>query len=439
MAERRGQLRPPLTQDDIRRLCGVTLRQVKRWEAGTSNPYRRHHEGIAKAYDWPLDRIGELLARDREPPAVAPVAPLSATLGYAVGGDATKRRDAIKLGLASTLTPEILGRVLRQAAAETTEFTRRAAASSVGQATLDHLELAVADISASYSRGSPQEVFAVAHSYRRHVDELLNGPHTLAEARELYVHAGWLSETLAWVTHDLGSPLAADAYCVDAFQHADQAGHNELCAWAMDARATVALYDNRPDDALHAVLRGAEKAPAGHPLGVRLQAQAARALARLGHREDFGAAFRQALDAYDALPAVTPTRFGKGTAKLAAYAVTSYGASSYLALGIFDEARGHAELAVREHENAVERDRSPSREAIARLELAAALAGLGEPEEAARLGIAALASPRVVGSVVARAADLGRVMLDRYPQLPATHDFRDGLAAATRFVKELPA
>jgi tetratricopeptide (TPR) repeat protein len=64
MAARRNQLRPPRTQPDIAAIAGVTLRQVKRWEAGTSNPYRRHREGIAKAYDWPLDRLDELLAKD---------------------------------------------------------------------------------------------------------------------------------------------------------------------------------------------------------------------------------------------------------------------------------------------------------------------------------------------------------------------------------------
>ena len=42
-----------------------------------------------------------------------------------------------------------------------------------------------------------------------------------------------VSEALAWLAHDLGDPLAAEAWAIDAFEHADQAddhhetGHRE--------------------------------------------------------------------------------------------------------------------------------------------------------------------------------------------------------------------
>lgn len=43
------------------------------------------------------------------------------------------------------------------------------------------------------------------------------------------------------------------AYCLDAWEHGWQAEHGELCAWAMDATATIALYTNRPEAARRAI------------------------------------------------------------------------------------------------------------------------------------------------------------------------------------------
>jgi transcriptional regulator with XRE-family HTH domain len=394
-----------LSVEQVARAVGVDRKTVWRWETGESTPYLRQRPALAEVLELSLDEIEQLLAGQSVEPA----------------------------------KPPHLGKVLHDVADEVAGFTRRAETTAVGRATLEHLERVVADVSAAYSRGAPAEVFTVAHTHRRQVDELLQGPHTLAEGRELYVQAAWLSEILAWVTHDLGSTTAADAYCVDAFEHAHQAGHAELCGWAMDARASIALYDDRPADALRSALRGADAAPAAHPLVVRLHAQAARALAVLGRRDDAVAELGRAADAFERLPTRPPTRFGKDTTKLARYAITAYSATAYLSLGMFDRARGYANEALAEHRSAPERDRSPSREAIARLDLATALAGLGEPEEAARLGHAALASPRVVDSVLVRATGLGAALTGHHPDLTETRDYRDALALTTGGRPALPS
>ena len=155
----------------------------------------------------------------------------------------------------------------------------------------------------------------------------------------------------------------------------------------------------------------------------------ARTLAYLGRRDDFNHAIGQALDLYEKLPSPSPTRFGKRTEKLAAYAITSYPASSCLALGMFEEAKRHAETALREYSTATARDRSPSREAITKLELAMAMAKLGDPEHAVHLGKEALSSSRIVRSVVNRARQLEHFLLDRYPELPAIDELRDRVKA----------
>jgi hypothetical protein len=134
------------------------------------------------------------------------------------------------------------------------------------------------------------------------------------------------------------------------------------------------------------------------------------AATRLGARHDATAALARARDAYDRLPA--------------AYAIASYASATYVALDMFERPAPRPSR----HRTATRRDRSPSREAIAHLDLAAALAGLGEPEEAARLGAAALDSPRVVDSVVARIVDVGRPV----PRLPAAHNLQSSVVTLTR-------
>lgn len=329
----------------------------------------------------------------------------------------------LKLGLAAAVTSGTASRVLWQAAAETAEFTRRAQASAVGPGMLEHLQHVVADLSDAYAREPPADLLGIARAYRQEVARLIAGPKTLPEARELFTYAGWLSETLAWLAHDLGDTVAADAYCIDAWEHAAQVGHGELCAWTMDAKASIAMYAGRPGRALAAALRGLGTVPAGHPLAVRLHGQAARASARLareGHGpvEACGEHLRQAEALHDALPAQSPTRFGLDTATLAAYAVHAYAASSYLWLDQFGQAKASAEQALGVHLSASPQDRSPSREAIARIDLGTALAALGEPDEACALGRQALASGRVVDSVLIRASELGAAVTQRYPALP---------------------
>jgi tetratricopeptide (TPR) repeat protein len=337
--------------------------------------------------------------------------------------------------LQAALAPEVLRRILRAAGGEAMEFTRLSGISGVGRGTLDHLEAVVTDLDRSYSQGSPAEEFAVAHAYRASVQRLIQGPHTFKEGRELYVYAAWLDEALAWLAHDLGDTLTAEAYAIDCFEHADQVGHDELCAWAADALASIAMYANRPERAATAARRGIGKAPTSHPLAVRLCAQAARAHARLGQRDECERLLTEANDLYDRLPSRVSMRFTVDTRILADYALTGYPASSYIWLGDFEQARHHGQQAVTVHENAPAESRSPSREAIARIDLGIALAELGALDEAIGQGALALASPRVVDSVLSRAADLDTVLAGRYPGIPAAREFHEQyreLARATR-------
>ena len=92
---------------------------------------------------------------------------------------------------------------------------------------------------------------------------------------------------LGWLSHDLGEPVVADAYCVDAWEHGWQAEDDAICAWAMDATASIAMYNHQPAAARDAALKGLTRAPEGSAAAARLSAQLARAYARLGVYDHF--------------------------------------------------------------------------------------------------------------------------------------------------------
>ncbi|MGH3475950.1 MAG: hypothetical protein ACRDRY_09525 [Pseudonocardiaceae bacterium] len=80
----------------------------------------------------------------------------------------------------------------------------------------------------------------------------------------------------------------------------------------------------------------------------------------------------------------------------------------------------HAKEAIVFYRNASPEERSPTREAIARLDLASAYIELGSPDDAAQEIDTALVSERLTGSVVSRLGDLAVTMNRKYPELDVT-------------------
>ncbi|MFI1436735.1 tetratricopeptide repeat protein [Streptomyces lydicus] len=434
-----------LVEDEHLPKVGLSERSWKDWEAG-GLPSPDYQDLLCRLFATSPVELG--FARDYSP---TPEADANAPLWIGDGPDgtlfardaaradagsrtfteveATKRRDAVKLAGLAMAAPAAAAQILEQAAAEAMEFTQQAEASSLGSGTLDHLDLAVTEFNRAYSLRPPKAVFDAMMDYRRKVNRLLKAKHTHQQERELLAYAGWLSELLAWLAHDLGDARTGLAFATDAFVHGQQAGHGQLCAWAMDAAASINLYEQRPSKARNAALKGLTEAPAGHPLTVRLHAQAARAAAADGDAEGFTTTFHAAQDAHRLLPPRSPRRFGIDVMPLADYALTSYPATSFIWLGQAEQARQHAEHALATYEAAPAASRSPSREAIARLDLAIAHAQLGDPDDAVALGHQALDSARVVDSVLGRAGDLTSFLTRRYPRQSAVEGLREHLAA----------
>ena len=429
------------------RNLGLTFKQVSRWEQGWARPRPPYTKLLcllfeSSAQNLGLHGSGPVPAQTTHVPQLSPetiVSPVSGAPGApgtemvpacsmeASAADRASHQELLQLTVTRGVAIEPPRPAWEDAGVEpyTLEFPRLTDASLLAPDTFDRLEAVLTELDRSYSKECPAELFVLARSFRVRVDQLIQGRHTLKDVRELYVYAGWLSEMLAWLSHDLGSPSTAEAYAVDAYRHADQAGHDELCAWAMDALASIALYDKRPRCALTAARKGMARASLPHPLAVRLRAQAARAHARMGQRAQCNELIIEATELYERLPPRAPRRFVVDTGPLASYAVTSYPASASVWLSNFDEAKFRAEAALKVHEAFPVESRCPSREAISRVDLGIALAELGDAEGAVEQGRMALTSSRVVDSVLRRAADLDTVLAACYPCMPEARCFHD--------------
>jgi hypothetical protein len=166
--------------------------------------------------------------------------------------------------------------------------------------------------------------------------------------------------------------------------------------------------------------------PLGTTGSVQLPVLAARAHGRLGHRRETDLAIRQAERAFDGLQVASQPEsvFSVDAARVPFCAGTAY--------VWLDPQRAvvHSQEAIDLYDAATGTGRWPANRALARLDLAMALAQLGEPEEASHAGLEALAifAERPVDSVMRRARDLEAVLdVEPYRRLPAGRQFREQL------------
>jgi transcriptional regulator with XRE-family HTH domain/tetratricopeptide (TPR) repeat protein len=430
-----------LSQERLAGQLDVERSTVQRWEAGHSTPQPWHRPKLATVLGISHDKLAELLADQpcsddqfRTAPALSTV-PRSGDAGddqqagrsdlplFLSVGDITDRRQALTLLGTSTLG---LGAAhadldsFTQSAVEAMEFTRRAEASQLGPRTLEHVDSVVSGMAAVFPHTPPGELFPKARLYRRQVEDLIAGRHTLREGRELYRHAGSLGIILAWLSIDLGDLVTAEAQCLDAWEHGWQAEDHEICAWAMDAKNTIATYSNQAAVARDAAERGLKHAPQGSAAAVGVSIKLARAYARLGQADQFQDVLKDAQTRFGQLNHPSSGLFSANSGVLAHYA-----ADSYIWLGQPRMAIPYAKETISFCRDRGLSEHEPTREALARLVLARAHADLGQPDDASEHIEQALNSERITGVVLSRLGDLTVRMQHQYPQLGTTKELVD--------------
>ena len=424
-----------LSQERLAEQLEVERSTVQRWEAGQSTPQPWLRPMLAEALGISHAMLAELLEGQCRATSGFTTAPRCCDAGgdhqaggddllpFPPGGDITHRRQALTLLGTSTVG---VGAAhadfdqFTQSAVEAMEFTRRAEVSELGPRTLEHLDFVVTGMAATSSRTPPGERFPKARWYRHQVEDLLAGRHTLREGRELYRLAASLGVILAWLSIDLGDLVTAEAYYLDAWEHGWQAEDHEICAWAMDAKTTIATYSNQPAAARDAAERGLKQAPQGSAAAAGVSVKLARAYARLGQADQFQDVLKDAQTRFDQLNHPGSGLFSANSGTLAIYT-----ADSYIWLGQPGRAMPYAKETISFCRGRSLSERDPTLEALARLDLARAHADLGQPDDAVEHIEQALSSERITGVVLSQLGDLVVCMQHKYPQLGMTKELVD--------------
>ena len=428
-ARGRGDPAPP---------CEVSADGVWQWEHAEHpvhgripRPYNRHW--LAEALELPVSRINRACAASKAERARRRNGGGGATLGEGTAEGTAGEEAAVNRGQFLQLAAAAGAAVATAttglgapAAVQARELSRRAGASTVDAATLDALRRAAARYGVEFFARPLGELRPAVVAARADVGELLGGKLRLDHHRELVVLAGLLSYLLAGLDWDLGDREAAHAWCDDVLARGQEAGHGELVARSFEQRALMAFYEGRPREAAACAQAGQRHAPAGTPVRAQLAGQELRAWARLGRTYEREA--RDALARLEASASSLPAgsaaagRFGFDPAGLPYFTATAW-----VLLGRPELAEPHARqvLALADPEE------QGTRSALARIDLALALAAQGRVDEACALGVQALAGPRLVGSVLARARELDAA-LGGHASDRRVRAFRDRYAHARR-------
>jgi len=255
---------------------------------------------------------------------------------------------------------------------------------------------------------------------------------------DMTVIAGWLSSLLAISAADLGDHGAAVVWCTDTERRATDSGHPELAGWASLTRALIAWYQGDPARSAFLARQGQARTRPGTAAYAKLAAQEMRSAAALGDTAGMSAARRRAAAA-----------MGQLTADAAVSGVFSvlrdddppYTATSLLLAGRPAEA---ADMTRRILRTAYSPDRrpagtQPTNYARTLLILALSAAGLGEVDEAAAAGAAALDCGRIVWPTMVLAGRLADTLDLRSPGSAHATGFRSHYAdAGTRLALPRP-
>ncbi|MFF0250197.1 hypothetical protein [Streptosporangium sandarakinum] len=237
--------------------------------------------------------------------------------------------------------------------------------------------------------------------------------------------AAQYAESAAWLHEDTGELKEACQWTDQAMNWAYEAGDGLMVTWTMFRRSQQETAQRRPEEVIRLVLsslRDADRLPA--PMRAALLQQHAHGQALNGEER----ICQQLLDEAHTWAAVTDdgdARAGHGSFCTGAY-LEIQRACCWMELGQAARAVSGYEAAMQHLSPVYQRDRGMTLAGLAR-----AYAAIGEPEQAAAVGVDALKIARNSGSTriltVVTSVDHS---LQRYRRLPAVAELHDALTTA---------
>lgn len=358
------------------------LRNLKRWEAGTTKPDDFYRKILAATY-------GTVTAAMFPEDAV----------------------EADVLGVAGMDTAEILARMR---------------VSDVNAATLDALLITVERLCSDYVHMPAEQLVVEGRQWLRRLTDLLNKRLTLDQHREVLRLAGYLALLVGCVEHDLGDRTGSEVTRQGALSLGRESGSADVEGWAHEMQAWYALTRSDYRGVIAASNAGLEAA-GNSSVSVQLAAQKAKAWARIGDRRQVEVALDYGRNLLEALPypenldnhfVVDPGKFD------------FYVMDCYRLLGEDALARTYATEVLRNGTDVAGVERSPMRNAEARITLGVVAGREGDIDEAIHQGQLALAGDRKsIPSLLMTSRELAHVLAHRYPNRPELETYSEQLRA----------
>jgi len=302
---------------------------------------------------------------------------------------------------------------------DTLEVITRLRASSVDAATMEALRITVDRLCSEYPHLPAPQLLVEGRSWLRRITAMLDRQLTLGQHPELLSLAGWLAALVGCVEYDSANPGAAEATRQAAWKLGEEAGNAEVMAWTQEMRAWFALTCGDYRGVIAAADTGHAVTASG-PAAVQLHAQKAKAWARIGDRRQVEVALDQGRALLEQMPYPEnlDNHFAVDPAKWDFYSM-----DCYRILGSGDAAGTENKLAasyaaevLRLGTDSAGVERSPMRNAEARITLGVIAAREGDLERALAHGRQALAADRIsVPSLLMVSRELGALVAGRYP------------------------
>ncbi len=365
------------------------LRRVHAWEAGTSCPDDFYKPIIARAFG---------------------------TVPAAIWPSLASRDPDQELAVAGMDTLELLTRVQ---------------SSSVDDATLSGLRITVERLCSEYPFMPADQLLVEGKNWLRRMITLLDRKLTLSQHREILAMAGWLAALVGCVEYDSTNKSAAEAIRKTAWNLGEESGNADVMAWSQEMRAWFALTRGDYRGVLDAAETGHSVAPRTGA-AVQLHAQKAKAWARLGDRRQVEVALDQGRALLEQLPYPEnlDNHFAVDPAKWDFYSM-----DCYRILGSADTASTENKLAgsyaqeiLRTGIDSTGFERTPMRNAEARITLGVIAAREGDLEQALGYGRQALSGQRLsMPSLLMVSGELATIVSDRYAGNPDANGYLDQL------------
>lgn len=315
---------------------------------------------------------------------------------------------------------------------DTLEILTRLRSSSIDSATLEGLRITVDRLCSEYPHLPAQQLLLEGRSWLRRITTLLDRQVTLGQHQELLSMAGWLAALVGCVEYDSTNRGAAEATRLAAWNLGEDSGNAEVMAWTQEMRAWFSLTRGDYRGVLAAAEVGHRVSPHG-AAAVQLHAQKAKAWARIGDRRQVEVALDQGRALLEKLPHPEnlDNHFAVDPAKWDFYSMDCY---RLLGQGV-DASRSENRLAVSYATEVIRAgtdtsgvERSPMRNAEARVTLGVISARQGDLSAAVTYGQRALAGTRQsVPSLLMVSRELGSIIKERYGSDPNAVEYLDQL------------